>query len=248
MFQHNLLIAVCCMLLMLPASAQKPNGAYISVAQDQQQKETTIKLFKDQHWMVAYPGSPSKPFHGVGGGTFAIKDGKYVEKLDFFSLDSTAVGNEHTFAYQLTSSHFYQEGKVNTARYPDYLVKENYQRLDAEEPLQNTSLEGTWELQQAVWGDSKFGEGNYKEVLGIKMYAYPRFAWVYYKPATRQVIAAGGGTYRFDGKKLLEKLEYHSGTTFESNVVEIDVDRHNKETYTQTSFNGQYKESWKRMK
>lgn len=65
---------------------------------------TVVKVFRDGYWFGAFYDDKRrgrydektagiKPFNGACGGTYELKNGKYVEKVGFYSWDSTAVGN-----------------------------------------------------------------------------------------------------------------------------------------------------------
>ena len=44
---------------------------------------TVIKVFKDGYWMSAWYADKhlgGKAFNGIGGGTYELKNGKYLEK------------------------------------------------------------------------------------------------------------------------------------------------------------------------
>jgi hypothetical protein len=121
---------------------------------------------------------------------------------------------------------------------------ENATRL---EPLKNAMLEGSWEMQTGEWGASKLGEGKYKDVTVIKMYAYPHFSFAYYNSKTNTFVGAGGGTYQFDGTTLTEKIEYWSWGTpkFPLSVFKVQI---NATEYTQEGWQNGLRETWRRIK
>lgn len=228
----------------LTCGAQTPDGAFkitgaqygdTAMTKEAITKQTIIKLFKDGYWIAAFFGDPARPFYGSGGGTFKIENGRYVEKLDFYSWDSTAVGKVYTFDYKLTPTAYHQEGRINSDQYKNYIIKEDFEKITAAEPLKNAGLEGAWQLKQADWGTAKFGEGTYAGMAGIKIYAYPRFAWAYYNPTTKHFESAGGGTYQFDGTTLTEKLEYWSYGPLPQKSNPIKITMPDKEGYQQQS-------------
>jgi len=208
-------------------------------------KTTIIKIFKDGYWIGAFFNNQEKTFSGSGGGTYITKNGKYIETLNFYSWDSTAVGSTYNFNYKLASNRYFQEGKINSAKYQDYLIKEEFEKIEAKEPLQNNSLEGVWQLENANWGGEASGLGKVKE---IKIYCYPRFAWAQYHPQTGQFIGAGGGTYSFDGKKLIEAIEYITYDMNGRSEVTLDISLDGKKGYHQKDKQNNYTESWTRLK
>ncbi len=233
--------------------AQVPDGAFRVVesqyGNNPLQKgtgfQTILKIFKNGYWIAAFFGDPQRPFYGSGGGTFEIKDGKYVETLNFYSWDSTAVGNVYTFNYKLTNDSYTQEGYIDSEKYQHYLIKEKFEKLSAKKSLKNVSLEGVWLMQSGEWGTDKLGEGEYKDVSVVKIFSYPRFAFAYYNSKTKSFVGAGGGTYQFDGKTLTENIEYWSWgkPKFPISVFKINL---TKNQFTQEGWENGLKEVWKK--
>ena len=126
-----------------------------------------LKIFSNGYWMVFFyddhrPGR--KIFDGAGGGTYQLKDGKYIENGDFYPWDPSSVGGQTYLKYTIKKGGFQQFGKMNSEKYPNYEVNENFERIFADEPLKNKALEGVWEMTEGTWGGvNKFGEGKYKK-------------------------------------------------------------------------------------
>lgn len=245
------------LLLIISASvsAQIPEGAFKITAAQYGDKISTpeelmsrqiIKIFKDGYWISTFFGDPQKPFSGSGGGTFTTANGKYIEKLLFYSWDSTAVGDVYHFDYRLEGNRYFQNGKMNSDKYPDHVIKEEFVKMKTDIPLKNNSLEGAWILQSATW-DSK--NAYDQPIEQIKIYAYPRFAWAQYNSNTKQFIGAGGGTYQFDGKNVTEHIEYitYNGIAL-STDVNVEVKKSPDGTMQQTTWQGRMVETWKKAK
>lgn len=64
----------------------------------------TLKLLTGTRFQWAAINPETKQFFGTGGGTYTIKDGKYTERIDFFSRDNSRVGRSLTFDYELRKS------------------------------------------------------------------------------------------------------------------------------------------------
>lgn len=175
---------------------------------------TVVKVFRDGYWMSASyddkrAGRPS--FSGACGGTYALKNGKYVETVGFYSWDSTAVGNVFPFDYKISKEQYEQYGLMNSEKYKNYPINEIAERITATEPLKNNGLEGVWFMQEGYWGGtSRFGEGKYKDAQVVKIFSYPMVMYAYYFPKTRQFDGAGAALYQFDGKTLTETNEFWS--------------------------------------
>ncbi len=178
------------------------------------ENQKIIKVFKDGYWLGAFYDDtrPAKKlFNGVCGGTYQLKDGKYLEKVAFYSWDSTAVGNVFAFNYQIDTKNFKQFGMMNSEKYKNYPINEESERIVTNEPLKNDALEGVWFMESGYWGGkTRFGEGVYKGSKVVKIFCYPIVVYAYYQPRTKRFQGAGGAFYQFDGKTLTETNEFYS--------------------------------------
>ncbi|HTS45877.1 MAG TPA: hypothetical protein VMH01_15865 [Puia sp.] len=208
---------------------------------------TVIKIFKDGYWIGAFFSGSPWWFDGCGGGTYRISKGKYIETVHFWSWDSTAAGSVITFNYKLEKDKYTQEGKINSAKYKDYSIEEEYQRISSSEPLKNNSLEGAWVMEAGQWGKEKLGEGEYKNVMVRKIFAYPRFAFAYFDMTKKRFIGAGGGTYQYDGKTLTEKIEYWSWGTPDHPVSEFKIAMLSENKFSQSGWDNGLSETWKKL-
>ncbi|RZK43680.1 MAG: membrane or secreted protein [Pedobacter sp.] len=59
-------------------------------------------------WVAIDPGK--KLFSGTGGGTYTFKDGKYTEKIEFFSRDNSRVGASLVFDGKLEDGKWHHSG------------------------------------------------------------------------------------------------------------------------------------------
>ncbi len=57
----------------------------------------TFKILSGTRFQWAAINAETKEFFGTGGGSYTFENGKYTETLDFFTKDSTKVGNSITF-------------------------------------------------------------------------------------------------------------------------------------------------------
>lgn len=246
-------IILCMCLIPVVLHAQQLDGAYILRAAQYGDEVTTeeemisgksVKIFKDGYWITGFFGDQKRPFGGAGGGTYTVHNGKYVETLRFYSWDSTAVGKTYTFDYRLENDRYFQSGLINSDKYQNYLIKEEMDKLKPLCDLKDASLEGVWLLQESSYE----GKSDFKAPIEqIKIYAYPRFAWARYNTSTGQFLGTGGGSYYFDGKKLIEHIEYITHNIAMGTDLEIEVSLEGNKM-EQTSWNGRNKEKWRRAK
>lgn len=249
MKQHLILLALLFSLLALRADepVSKLNGAFRQTKNKygtmtewrNLDSVTIIKVFRDGYWLAAYYDDKRRnhnSFNGACGGTYELKNGKYVETVGYYSWDSTAVGKVYSFDYDISPTQYGQYGKMNSDKYKDYPINEVCERMTATEPLKNNGLEGVWFMQEANWGASKFGEGRYKDYQVVKIFSYPMVVYAYYNPKTRHFDGAGGARYQFDGQTLTETNEFWS---WQANGAR----KGKAETFRVTLKNGQYEQA-----
>lgn len=70
----------------------------------------TLKILSGNRfqWAAIDPGT--KQFSGTGGGTYSFSDGKYTERIEFFSRDSSRVGASLTFDGKLENGDWHHSG------------------------------------------------------------------------------------------------------------------------------------------
>ena|SRR5690554_900830 len=70
----------------------------------------TMKIVSGTRFQWIAYNTETKQFMATGGGTYTTKDGKYTEKIEFFSRDSSRVGLQLEFNYQLKNGHWHHTG------------------------------------------------------------------------------------------------------------------------------------------
>jgi len=161
-----------------------------------------VKLFKDGYWLTSFFGKQGENNSGTGGGTYRTSGNKYIETLWYYSWDSTASGQTYTFDYSLIGDEYRQKGYINSDKYKNYLIDERQVRLTTLIPLKDSSLEGAWLMEAKTDADSE----------GLRIYAYPSFQCSYFNKKTKKFIGSYGGRYWYDGKTLIEHIDF---ATFE---------------------------------
>ena len=216
----KLLLVLCALILLVAFTRDEPvsklNGAYkmnrLKYSQDKDWVKAddrfSIKVFKDGYWFAGSLKKGNAELNGIAGGTYDLAKGKYNERIDFYSWDSSAVGTTIAFDYKLTPTEFHQSGVLNTAKYPKYELKEIRERVAVTEPLKDKGLEGVWKMQEGYWGGaSRFGEGKYRGFSMVKIFAYPYVVYAYYDDVHKKFDGGGVCRYQFDGKTLTETNE-----------------------------------------
>ena len=71
----------------------------------------TLKICSETRFQWFAINPETKEFFGTGGGTYELKDGKYTEKLEFFSRDNSRVGASLTFDANVEGDRWHHSGK-----------------------------------------------------------------------------------------------------------------------------------------
>lgn len=71
----------------------------------------TVKILSGNRFQWIAFNSATKEFSGTGGGTYAIKDGRYIENITFFSRNNDRVGAKLEFQYEVNDEKWHHRGK-----------------------------------------------------------------------------------------------------------------------------------------
>ena len=71
----------------------------------------TLKLLTNNRFQWMAINIETGAFLGTGGGTYSFKDGKYTENIEFFSRDSTRVGQSLSFDAKVENGKWFHAGK-----------------------------------------------------------------------------------------------------------------------------------------
>ena len=74
----------------------------------------TLKVLTGTRFQWIAFNSETGEFSGTGGGTYTAKDGKYTEHIEFFSRDSSRVGMQLSFNYEVKDGKWHHTGKSST--------------------------------------------------------------------------------------------------------------------------------------
>lgn len=70
----------------------------------------TIKILGGGRFQWVAFNSETKEFSGTGGGTYTANDGKYIERITFFSRDDSRVGASLDFSYEIIDGEWHHSG------------------------------------------------------------------------------------------------------------------------------------------
>ncbi len=74
----------------------------------------TIKMITGTRFQWAAFNPDTQQFSGTGGGTAEVKDGKYIEHIEFFSRNAERVGASLSFDYQVNGNKWDHSGKSSS--------------------------------------------------------------------------------------------------------------------------------------
>lgn len=154
---------------------------------------------------------------GMGGGSYKIENGKYVEDIKFFyPPGSSELGQAIPFDISIPDDEWHHKGFAKVMEVDpesgsiivvdSSKIEEKWVRTDMKSNQKN-QLIGTWDL---VSYREKI-DGNYieyPEYVGyIKLITPTHFTWVYFNKNDDEIYAAGSGSYAFNDGQYKETIE-----------------------------------------
>ena len=232
----------------------KIDGAYTLVAakygdsalsKEEIAKHKTLKICSNGYWISATVfGNPKITVESASGGTYILKNGKYIETVNFDSRNDSGAGKTYDFDYKLQGDKYTRKGMMSNDKCSSCFINEEYHKMEMGRELSDKSLEGVWKLQMSEWFGKKVDDADFFQ---FKIYCYPYFAWAQYHSKGKDFIGVAGGTYRIDGLKLVEHVEYFSFYDIIPYDFEIDLTKFPSGTIQEVSMNGGGKEIWKKI-
>ena len=175
------------------------------------------KHLTDNHFVWYKYDEKNHKLLGMGGGSYEIKDGKYIEDIKFFyPPGSSELGQAIPFDFDVPKNEWHHTGyaKVmdideNTGKMivvDSNKIEEKWVRTD-KSPAKNIMVQGAWDL--ISYRDKKDGNYiEYPEYAGyIKLITPTHFTWVYYNKNDDVIYAAGSGKYSYKDGKYSETID-----------------------------------------
>jgi hypothetical protein len=172
---------------------------------------------------------------GTGGGTYVYdnESSTYTEDIRFFlPAGSQLLGQAIPFEGRFEDGKWYHTGYSKIFDFdPDTgeniitdssKIEEIWERTDVSSSQQG--LVGTWQLE-SYKGEGDSLRSEYPDFVNyVKLITPTHFVWVHYLSEQDQVLALGGGAYRYDGDKYTETLNfvYPSGSGQVGTVLPFD--------------------------
>ncbi|GAB3528338.1 hypothetical protein GCM10027443_06060 [Pontibacter brevis] len=76
----------------------------------------TIKMLAGNRFQWIAFNSETAGFFGTGGGTYTTQNGKYTENIEFFSRDSSRVGSQLAFDFEVKDGDWHHSGLSSTGK------------------------------------------------------------------------------------------------------------------------------------
>lgn len=154
---------------------------------------------------------------GMGGGTYKVSNGQYVEDIQFFyPPGSSELGQSIPFDLKITDGIWMHKGYAKEYEFDpesgDFIVVDSSKIEERWIPTnssinQENVVMGTWDLDSYL--DDKQGDFiEYpKYVEYIKLITPTHFTWIYFNNEKDEIYAAGSGTYTFNNGTYSETIK-----------------------------------------
>ncbi len=204
--------------------AQSLDGAWKLTHQDGQEVKDIeyIKVYQDEYFAYGAKQVADNHFISAGGGPFSYDDGKYMETLDFFTLDPFQVGTSNKYTLDWVNDKMVISSEINGK-----MLVEIWEKVSD----QKDELTGNW----VITGRKRDGEIS-RSTPGarrtVKILSGGRFQWIAFNSETKEFSGTGGGTYTAKGGKYIENITFFSrddsrvGASLDFNYEVIDGEWH----------------------
>lgn len=169
-----------------------------------------VKFITEDRWATIFYRAKDGEVAGYGGGTYTMNDHDYVETLEYFSWDPSAVGTQQAFTIDIMNDKMIQEGDLNTDKYK-YRLYSTFEKIDDLHDYRqdNDFMTGTWKLVNATWGSKSYSpeelNARYGEI--IKIVTPKHFLVAYFDKDQKTVGGAVYGTCKIRKNSYSEVLK-----------------------------------------
>jgi hypothetical protein len=178
-----------------------------------------MKIITPTHWIIfieALHGDSNK-FIRSHGGTYTLKDNKYIEYLDITSWDNKSDLSFTDYTYKVAGDKFYQHGTLILSDGTVTPIDEVWQKVSTAKPNPDFPAIGSWNLLSS----SYTGEDGKKETLtnvtANRFEIITPTHWMRISHRDHAFESAMGGTYTSADNKASLKVAF---ATFPINTIE----------------------------
>lgn len=184
-----ILIAI---ILFVDSYAQSLTGAW------EHRESTTVetRIYAGTFFSVSLYSPGTKEFLGTFGGTFEVKDGKLLERIEFDTRQPDRIGTQ--------VSHGLEAGKTGKTITIDGT---SMNRIDDGKPGE---LSGAWLITGRVNDKGETRRSTPGARRTMKILSGTRFQWIAYNVDTKEFFGTGGGTYTTVNGKYTENIGFFS--------------------------------------
>lgn len=183
-------------------SAQTLDGAWKLTHQNGEEVTDVayIKIYQDDYFAFGAKQVSDNHFFAAGGGPYLLDSGKYIETLDFFTLDPQQVGVSTPFQFDLVNGKM-----VISANTDNGILVEIWEKISDSED----ALTGNWVITGRK-RDEEISRSTPGARRTVKILSGGRFQWIAFNSETKEFSGTGGGTYTAEDGKYVETITFFS--------------------------------------
>lgn len=155
---------------------------------------------------------------GIGGGTYAYRDGIYTENIDFFMPPgSNELGQAIPFTVEMKDGQWHHTGYAKTMSIEESTgemvmvdstkIEEIWKKVEETPNAYTPDVMGSWRLITYREADRPTAMEYPDFIKYIKLITPTHFIWVQYNGEGDEVFAAGSGTYALSADKYTETIQ-----------------------------------------
>jgi len=183
-------------------SAQTLDGAWKLTHQNGEEVTNVayIKIYQDDYFAFGAKQVSDSHFIAAGGGPYSLDSGKYIETLDFFTLDPLQVGVSTPFQFDLVNGKM-----VISANTDNGMLVEIWEKISDS----GDALTGNWVITGRK-RDEEISRSTPGARRTVKILSGGRFQWIAFNSETKEFSGTGGGTYTAKDGKYVETITFFS--------------------------------------
>lgn len=184
------------------SEAQSIEGAWKLTHQDGQEVTDIeyIKIYQDDYFAFGAKQVSDNHFISAGGGPFIYEDDKYVETLDFFTLDPFQVGTSNKYTLDWVNEKMVISSDINGKMLVEIWEKVSDAKDDLTRNWVITGRKRDGEISRSTPGARRT----------VKILSGGRFQWIAFNSETKEFSGTGGGTYTAKDGKYVESITFFS--------------------------------------
>lgn len=163
-------------------------------------KEEYIKIYQDGYFAYGAKVVGSNKFLSTGGGEFSVDGNKYIEALDFYTLNPGEVGKSHNYHLDRKDDKIILSGTLQGKE-----IIEIWEKISDKED----DLTGNW----VITGRKRDGEISTMTPGArrtVKILGGGMFQWIAFNSETKELSGTGGGTYSATDGIYKENITFFS--------------------------------------